>query len=247
MPDPLAVAEPVAPRPAAAPIATLVGNLAPAFDLPCTRFPDPTRSRVSLADYHGRWLTLIFYPRDFSLVCPTELIGLSQRFDEFAAMNCELLGVSCDSVESHGAGSPRRGLAAGWAVWPFRWRATSTERPRGLMEFIRRRAPGRARAIHYRSGRIGAIPGRPQSERGPAEPGSPACWRCCSRAGCAAKIGCLTARPSIPFRSSGRAAIFRITRLKPRPGRGPSQKSIAPETFSSIARWRSRSSSLIAR
>ena len=44
---------------------------------------------------------MVFYPRDFSLICPTELIGLSQRFDEFAAQNCELLGVSCDSVESH--------------------------------------------------------------------------------------------------------------------------------------------------
>jgi eukaryotic-like serine/threonine-protein kinase len=82
-------------------MATLIGNPAPAFNLPCTRFPDPTRSRVSLADCKGHWLTLVFYPRDFSLVCPTELIGLSQRVDEFAAQNCELLGVSCDSVESH--------------------------------------------------------------------------------------------------------------------------------------------------
>jgi eukaryotic-like serine/threonine-protein kinase len=82
-------------------MATLIGNPAPAFDLPCTRFPDPARSRVSLAAYRGRWLTLVFYPRDFSLVCPTELIGLSQRFDEFAAQNCDLLGVSCDTVESH--------------------------------------------------------------------------------------------------------------------------------------------------
>jgi alkyl hydroperoxide reductase subunit AhpC len=81
--------------------ATLIGNSAPAFDLPCTRFPDPRRNRVSLADYRGRWLALVFYPRDFSLVCPTELIGLSQRIDEFAAQNCELLGISCDSVESH--------------------------------------------------------------------------------------------------------------------------------------------------
>src|SRR5262249_11176992 len=57
--------------------------------------------RVSLADYRGRWLVLVFYPSDFSLVCPTELIGLSQRFDEFAAQNCDLLGISCDTVESH--------------------------------------------------------------------------------------------------------------------------------------------------
>ena len=99
--DRLTDAGPEAIRPASISMATLIGNPAPAFDLACTRFPDPARSRVSLADYGGRWLVLVFYPRDFSLVCPTELIGLSQRFDEFAAQNCELLGVSCDSVESH--------------------------------------------------------------------------------------------------------------------------------------------------
>src|SRR3954453_14082919 len=83
------------------PMSTRIGNPAPAFDLPCTRFPDPARSRVALDDYRGRWLVLVFYPRDFSLVCPTELIGLSQRFDEFAGQGCDLLGISCDSVESH--------------------------------------------------------------------------------------------------------------------------------------------------
>jgi alkyl hydroperoxide reductase subunit AhpC len=88
-------------RPSPAPTTTLIGNPAPAFDLPCTRALDPARSRVSLADYRGRWLVLVFYPSDFSLVCPTELIGLSQRFDEFANQSCDLLGVSCDSVESH--------------------------------------------------------------------------------------------------------------------------------------------------
>jgi alkyl hydroperoxide reductase subunit AhpC/predicted Ser/Thr protein kinase len=83
------------------PILTLIGNPAPPFELPCTRFPDPARTRVSLDQYRGRWLVLVFYPRDFSLVCPTELRALSQHYDEFAGQNCELLGVSCDSVESH--------------------------------------------------------------------------------------------------------------------------------------------------
>jgi alkyl hydroperoxide reductase subunit AhpC len=80
---------------------TFIGNPAPPFDLPCTRFPDPSRSRTRLEDYRGRWLILLFYPRDFSLVCPTELIGISQHFDEFEHHDCEILGVSCDSVEQH--------------------------------------------------------------------------------------------------------------------------------------------------
>jgi alkyl hydroperoxide reductase subunit AhpC len=82
-------------------LSTLIGNPAPDFDLPCTRFPDPARSSAALADYKDRWLLLVFYPKDFSLVCPTELISLSQRLDEFAAQGCDILGVSCDTVESH--------------------------------------------------------------------------------------------------------------------------------------------------
>jgi len=101
MSDNLIVSASELSRPPLAAVSTLIGNPAPVFDLPCTRFPDPARSRVRLADYRGRWLVLVFYPGDFSLVCPTELIGLSQRFDEFADQSCDLLGVSCDSVESH--------------------------------------------------------------------------------------------------------------------------------------------------
>jgi alkyl hydroperoxide reductase subunit AhpC len=82
-------------------LSTLIGNPAPPFDLPCTRFPDPGRARARLSDYQGRWLVLLFYPRDFSLICPTELIGLSQRFEEFAKQNCDILGISCDPVELH--------------------------------------------------------------------------------------------------------------------------------------------------
>ncbi|MDG3003830.1 protein kinase domain-containing protein [Paludisphaera mucosa] len=80
---------------------TFVGNPAPSFDLPCTRQPDPTRGRARLLDYKGRWLVLVFYPRDFSMVCPTELIGLSQRREEFAEHDCDLLAISCDPVELH--------------------------------------------------------------------------------------------------------------------------------------------------
>jgi len=83
------------------PIATLIGNRAPSFDLACTRFPDVGRTRASLDQYRGRWLVLVFYPSDFSLVCPTELLALSQRIDEFASQECDLLGISCDSVETH--------------------------------------------------------------------------------------------------------------------------------------------------
>src|SRR5215210_7372124 len=85
----------VAPQPPAS-----VGRRAPDFDLPCTRGAGTAR-RAALADYQDRWLVLFFYPRDFSLVCPTEITALNARIAEFRERGCNLLGVSTDSVETH--------------------------------------------------------------------------------------------------------------------------------------------------
>src|SRR5262245_42758286 len=45
-----------------------VGARAPDFSLPITTGPGSERRLASLADYQDRWLMLLFYPRDFSLV-----------------------------------------------------------------------------------------------------------------------------------------------------------------------------------
>src|SRR5688500_13348431 len=79
----------------------MVGTRAPDFDLPIAPVSGDPRERAALADYRDRWLILMFYPRDFSLVCPTELTALSQRYDEFLKRDCDLLGISTDSVETH--------------------------------------------------------------------------------------------------------------------------------------------------
>jgi peroxiredoxin len=46
----------------------MVGSRAPDFSLPCTSGQEAGRRQVGLADYQDRWLMLLFYPRDFSLV-----------------------------------------------------------------------------------------------------------------------------------------------------------------------------------
>jgi alkyl hydroperoxide reductase subunit AhpC len=77
-----------------------VGKRAPQFELPCTRGQGVIR-QVALADYRDRWLILVFYPRDFSLVCPTELTALSARVEELRNRGCDILAISTDSIESH--------------------------------------------------------------------------------------------------------------------------------------------------
>src|SRR4051794_17251401 len=56
---------------------------------------------VRLADYKGKWLYLFFYPFDFTFVCPTELLSMSEHAEQFKAMGVQLLGVSVDSRFSH--------------------------------------------------------------------------------------------------------------------------------------------------
>lgn len=79
----------------------LVGSRSPAFELqgidPVKLVPDTW----SLAQHEGEWLCLVFYPRDFSLICPTELSSLSQSLEAFRERGCSILGISTDSLDSH--------------------------------------------------------------------------------------------------------------------------------------------------
>jgi peroxiredoxin (alkyl hydroperoxide reductase subunit C) len=80
-----------------------VGKPAPDFDMPSTKNIDTLAENVKLSDYKGKWLILLFYPLDFTFVCPTELIHFSDRLDEIQGVGAEVLGVSTDSVHSHRA------------------------------------------------------------------------------------------------------------------------------------------------
>lgn len=52
-------------------------------------------------DYQGKFQILLFYPLDFTFVCPTELIAFSDRVDEFRRLDAEVIGISVDSEYSH--------------------------------------------------------------------------------------------------------------------------------------------------
>lgn len=78
-----------------------VSETAPDFSLPCVSSADSSVWTVKRSDYVGRWLMLMFYPRDFTFVCPTELTAFSARRPDFDKRDCALLGMSADSIELH--------------------------------------------------------------------------------------------------------------------------------------------------
>lgn len=49
----------------------------------------------------GKWVVLVFYPADFTFVCPTELADLAERHPELKEMGCEVISVSTDTKFTH--------------------------------------------------------------------------------------------------------------------------------------------------
>ena len=56
---------------------------------------------ISLSDYRGKYVILFWYPKDFTFVCPTEIIAFSDRAKEFETLNCQLIAASTDTPEVH--------------------------------------------------------------------------------------------------------------------------------------------------
>ena len=58
---------------------------------------------VSDADLKGKWSVVVFYPADFTFVCPTELGDLADNYDTFKSLGVEVYSVSTDTHFTHKA------------------------------------------------------------------------------------------------------------------------------------------------
>jgi thioredoxin-dependent peroxiredoxin len=74
-----------------------VGAAAPKFDL-----ESDAGTRVRLGDFEGEWLVLYFYPRDNTPGCTREARDFTQAMARLRKLGARVVGVSKDSVKSHG-------------------------------------------------------------------------------------------------------------------------------------------------
>lgn len=58
---------------------------------------------IKLTKYKGKWVVLLFYPADFTFVCPTELEEAADNYKEFVRLGAEVLSISTDTVFVHKA------------------------------------------------------------------------------------------------------------------------------------------------
>jgi peroxiredoxin (alkyl hydroperoxide reductase subunit C) len=80
---------------------SLVGRPAPDFEL--EGYFNGQFSRYKLSDYRKKWALLLFYPLDFTFVCPTEVLNFSAAAERFNRLDCQIFGISVDSVYVHKA------------------------------------------------------------------------------------------------------------------------------------------------
>src|SRR5690554_1496368 len=68
-----------------------------------TAFKNGEFIEVSEQDLKGKWSVVVFYPADFTFVCPTELEDLADHYEEFQKLGVEVYSVSTDTHFSHKA------------------------------------------------------------------------------------------------------------------------------------------------
>ena len=67
-------------------------------------------SQVSLKDYHGKWVVLYFYPKDFTSGCTLEAKNFQRDLSKYQDAGAVILGVSVDSAQSHKDFCAKEGL-----------------------------------------------------------------------------------------------------------------------------------------
>lgn len=78
-----------------------IGDTIPDFELDA--YYEGDIKKISLSDYKDKWLIVLFYPADFTFVCPTELREAAENYDKFKKLNAEIVSVSTDTAFVHKA------------------------------------------------------------------------------------------------------------------------------------------------
>ena len=81
-----------------------VGDRLPDFDVALqegTDLPEEGFMRVNQNSFDGQWKILFFWPKDFTFICPTEILAFDELVEDFAKLNAIILGASTDTDFVH--------------------------------------------------------------------------------------------------------------------------------------------------
>lgn len=78
-----------------------VGEMVPDYEF--ETFVENDTKQMKFSDLRGKWVVVVFYPADFTFVCPTELEELAKLYPQFKDINTEVISFSTDTVFTHKA------------------------------------------------------------------------------------------------------------------------------------------------
>lgn len=78
-----------------------IGEVVPDYEFEV--FQKGEIKKMKFSDLHGKWIVAVFYPADFTFVCPTELEELAKLYPKFKDIGAEVLSFSTDTVFTHKA------------------------------------------------------------------------------------------------------------------------------------------------
>ncbi len=80
-----------------------VGQKVPEFEITTYEPSEGMYGKFSLktALENKKWVILVFYPADFTFVCPTELADLAEKQEELKKLGCEVMSISTDTQHVH--------------------------------------------------------------------------------------------------------------------------------------------------
>ena len=80
-----------------------VGQKFPEFNVTATVTTDlkTAFTEIGTDTYPGKWKVIFFWPKDFTFVCPTEIVAFGKLNKDFADRDTVLLGASIDSEYVH--------------------------------------------------------------------------------------------------------------------------------------------------
>ena len=133
---------------------TIINSQLPEFSVQA--FQNGQFKTVTDKDVKGKWGIFFFYPADFTFVCPTELVDMAEKYEQFQAMGVEIYSVSTDSHFVHKAwydtsdsikkinytmlADPLGVLAKGFGVYKedegVAYRGTFVVNPQGLIKLV---------------------------------------------------------------------------------------------------------------
>lgn len=78
-----------------------IGDKVP--DLELDAFQNEETIKIKFSNFKNKWIVLIFYPADFTFICPTELEEAADYYEDFKKIGAEIFSISTDTVYVHKA------------------------------------------------------------------------------------------------------------------------------------------------